>query len=138
MKKIATISFALLLMGIMPATASKIYKDKQNGGWFGYKFVEQTDFNNGDTYLKCTDPGWTRCRAQSTARMSYQGQTVDLSVETLENIDDFVMKSVTESNTSVMGKFITKATKENYKLNYQSKNKKYEKNIYHYSSINCI
>jgi hypothetical protein len=39
---------------------------------------------------------------------------------------------------TVIGKFITRAGKENYKLNYQCKNKKYEKNIYHYSSIHCI
>lgn len=102
MKKLWTFAIALAITG--SSTASKVYKDKQNGGFFGYKYVEQTDFNNGDTYLKCTDPGYTRCRAQSTARMTYNGQTVDVSAQTLDIIDETVMKSITEQNTS--GKFI--------------------------------
>jgi hypothetical protein len=98
MKKLSIFVLALMVWG--NTFANKVYKEKSNGGFFGYKTVEQTEFNNGDVYLNCKDPGYTRCRAISTQRLVYNGQTVDISPTTQDAIDLVVMNSISETNTN--------------------------------------
>ena len=123
MKKIKLLSLGLLLA--TSGFSKQIVKDKHNGGLFGYKYVEQTTFNNGDVYLKCDNPGWTGCRAQSAALISYNGINLEVSIETLDKIDETVMKSINEANTS--GKFIFDNTFfVTYKYNENSDKLHYE------------
>lgn len=97
----------MLAVGLLMASSAfsvQVYVTKSKGGLFGYKNVEQTTMNNGQVFLNCTHPGWTRCRYTSGAKISYLNTSFEISVETLNKIDETVTKSVTESN--MKGKFI--------------------------------
>ncbi len=97
---IKTVTIVSTLMVSASLWAAPITITKQNGGLFGYKNTEQTNYNDGSIFLRCTDPGVTRCKIQnSTAKITYNGQQTTISDETMEAIDSKVMQSITTTNT---------------------------------------
>jgi hypothetical protein len=97
---IKTLTIVSALMVSVSLQGAPITITKQNGGLFGYKNTEQTNYNDGSIFLKCTDPGVTRCKIQNlTARITYNGQQTTISDETMDAIDAKVMESITISNT---------------------------------------
>ncbi|MCC6181215.1 MAG: hypothetical protein IT237_05220 [Bacteroidia bacterium] len=102
MKKIT--AFAICLFITASCYSHEVYVTKSKGGLFGYKYVEQTSMNNGQVFLTCTDPGWTKCRYSSGAKITYKDISIDISLETLNIIDETVIRNITESKLN--GKFI--------------------------------
>lgn len=46
------------------STYSRVYYSKTLGFFNHYKLVVQTVLHNGDIFMECHEPGWTRCRPQ--------------------------------------------------------------------------
>lgn len=101
MKKL--IAVCMCLIGFLSMSAKVTYT-KSNGGFFGYKYVDQTTFNNGDSHLQCTDPGWTRCKVTPVQIVLPDGGTVIFDEPLFNTIDAVVMRNVTEENPS--GSFV--------------------------------
>lgn len=100
MKKLFVIGSLLL---ITSQAFSYVIVKKDRWRLFGYKQVHQTNGNDGSITLLCNDGGWTRC-APVARVINNDDDKTEISVETMEKIDEVVMKSVTEDNTT--GKLI--------------------------------
>lgn len=92
-----------LLLGLLVATLSvdaRVTYEKNNGGLFGYRTVQQTNMNDGSVTIVCTNPGWTRCRAQTLRTID--GNT--LTGDEIEKIDGAVsdLISTTEKVTGTL------------------------------------
>lgn len=93
-----------LLFGLLVATLNvdaKVTYQKDNGGLFGYKTVQQTNMNDGSVTVVCTNPGWTRCRAQTL-------RTVDGNTLTGDEIDkiDAAVSDLISSTEKGTGKLV--------------------------------
>ena len=106
---------------------------KENGGIFGYKYVNQDPPNpSGNQSLLCATPGWHRCRFNSTA-IVVGGGTVGLTSEDFEAIDAKVMSSITETEPS--GILVYNAYTVKYKYNVNSNKIKYK--IFNQDEVNA-
>lgn len=112
MKRLVFISLVLLgakgfagnADGKLLATPTYTKIVKSNGGLFGYKYVDETSTSNGsggtNQLLACSDPGWNRCRFNSTAR----GVLTDNDYDA---IDQTIFDAVTKSEEKkVSGQFV--------------------------------
>jgi len=85
-----------LLLAVLTAALNvdaKVTITKSNGGLFGYKTVQQTNMNDGSTTLVCSNPGLTRCRAQTLRTVD--GNT--LTADEIEKIDNAVSEIISSS-----------------------------------------
>ncbi len=95
MKKLTAFSIGFVLLANI--CSAVVIKTKSHGGFFGYKYIDQTSFNNGTTYLSCSDPGFSRCTAIPVAIAI--GSPILLTDESSASIENRVMQSINEQNT---------------------------------------
>ncbi|MBS1650981.1 MAG: hypothetical protein JSU07_03135 [Bacteroidetes bacterium] len=100
MKKVL---FIFCLIGTISMSAKVTYV-RTRGGLFGYKYVNQTTFNNGDSNVNCSNPGWTWCRITPVNITLPDGGTVVLNENLQSVFDEIITKNITETTHS--GKFI--------------------------------
>lgn len=101
MKKILMMCFGLAMS---TSIYSHVYYDKNLGFFNHYKEVSQTNMNNGDIFMECHDPGWTRCKPQALLVITFDGVSTEVTNDDFKNIDDMVTKAATDGNDA--GKFI--------------------------------
>lgn len=101
MKKILMMCFGLVMS---TSSYSHVYYDKNLGFFNHYKEVTQTNMNNGDIFMECFDPGWTRCRPQALMVITFDGVSTEVTNEAFEVIDETVTKAVVGGSDS--GKFV--------------------------------
>lgn len=96
----------MLCVGLALSTGiySRVYYSKTLGFFNHYKEVVQTNMNNGDIFMSCHEPGWTRCRPQALYVITFDGVSTTIQNEELNAIDETVTRSATGGNNS--GRFV--------------------------------
>lgn len=96
----------MLCVGLALSTGiySRVYYSKTLGFFNHYKLVTQTVFNNGDIFMECHEPGWTRCRPQSLYVITFDGISTTIQNEELNAIDETVTRSAIGGSNS--GRFV--------------------------------
>lgn len=82
----------------------RVYYSKTLGFFNHYKIVSQTNLNNGDIYMECHEPGWTRCRPQDLFVITFDGVSTTVEAIELQGIDERVTESAIGGSNS--GKFV--------------------------------
>lgn len=101
MKKIVLLCVGL---AVSFSTYSRVYYSKTLGFFNHYKLVVQTVLHNGDIFMECHEPGWTRCRPQELYVIHFGGESTPINNDELTAIDETVTKSAMGGSNS--GKFV--------------------------------
>ncbi len=124
MKTILVLCFGILMYANIHA---HVYYDKTLGFFNHYKEVSQTNMNNGDIFMECHDPGWTRCRPQALLVISFDGVDTPVSDEEFNSIDETITRAVIGGNNG--GRFVY-GEKFFVSYTYDEKTDKLSTNIY--------
>jgi len=101
MKNILALCFGITMSTSMHA---HVYYDKTLGFFNHYKVVSQTNMNNGDIFMECHEPGWTRCKPQALLVIPFDGVDTPLSDEEFKSIDEAVTRAVVGGDNG--GRFV--------------------------------
>ena len=101
MKKILMMCFGLAMS---TSIYSHVYYTKTLGFFNHYRDVTQVNMNNGDIFMDCSQPGWTRCKPQALLVITFNGTATAVANEELKAIDETVTRSATGGSN--VGKFI--------------------------------
>jgi hypothetical protein len=104
MKK--TILMAIFLAGICFSANAKVVITKHGWGLFKtwYDYVEQVEFKNGDIFVSCWKPGFTKCAVSHLPGVVFPGNPTALTQTTFETLIDYAENSITSTHLS--GTFI--------------------------------